>query len=277
MDANGPRDFEVRTKEAYQTDAGEFIAMPTKNYRTKRIKRNQTLSLLSFADLPYKGLNGNAKPLYHAPKHHIAEISVTRNDGVRYYYGVPAYNTYQEETSFNVGMNTDNLSRAENISGHKANIDGNRGIVNYSYDNSNGTGDNSIYNRRGNDHYYSSTKMPAFAYSHLLSAVLSPDYVDVDGVRGPSKGDLGNYTLFKYQKSKAPYKWRTPFGNGTANYNEGLRSDYFDDKANYVYGEKEIWYLEKSKPKTPLPYLHLKIVKMPVSPPEEMGASENRI
>ena len=75
LDANGPRDFEVRTKEAYQTDAGEFIAMPTKNYRTKRIKRNQTLSLLSFADLPYKGLNGNAKPLYHAPKHHIAEIS----------------------------------------------------------------------------------------------------------------------------------------------------------------------------------------------------------
>ncbi|MCF8220103.1 MAG: hypothetical protein K9I97_01340 [Cryomorphaceae bacterium] len=249
LDANGPRDFEVRTKAVYQTVSGAEIAMPTKNYRTKRIKRNQTFSLLSFRDLPYKGLNGNTKPLYHAPKHHVGEISVTRNDGVRYYYGVPAYNTYQEETSFNVGMNTDNLSRAENISGHKANIEGDKGIVNYAYDNSNGKGDNSIYNRRGNDHYYSSTKMPAFAYSHLLSAVLSPDYVDVDGVRGPSKGDIGNYTLFKYQKSKDPYKWRTPFGNGTANYNEGLRTDYFDDKANYVYGEKEIWYLEKIETK----------------------------
>lgn len=249
LDAKGPKDFEVRTKAEFQTESGTTIAIPNKNYRTKRIKRNQTLSLLSFADLPYKGLNSNTKPLYHAPGHHVGEISVTRNDGVRYFYGVPAYNTFQEETSFNVGMNTDDLSRTENINGHKASIEGDKGLANYSFDNSTGYGDNSIHNKRGNDHYYSSTKMPAFAYSYLLTAVLSPDYEDIDGVRGPSKGDIGNYTVFKYQKSKNPYKWRTPYGNGTANYNEGLRSDYFDDKANYVYGEKEIWYLEKIETK----------------------------
>jgi hypothetical protein len=249
LEASSPRDFEVRTKAAFQTETGNIIAIPNKNYRTKRIKRNQTLSLLSFADLPYKGLNSNTKPLYHAPKHHIGEISVIRNDGVRYFYGIPAYNTFQEETSFNVGMNTDDLTRSQNISSHKASIEGDRGLVNYSFDNSDGKGDNSVFNKRGNDHYYSSTKMPAFAYSYLLTAVLSPDYVDIDGVRGPSKGDIGNYTVFKYQKSKNPYKWRTPFGNGTANYNEGLRSDYFDDKANYIYGEKEIWYLERIETK----------------------------
>lgn len=250
LTSNGQTDFEVRTAASLRRKDGTLIPLPGKNYRKKRIKRNQTLTLIRFDELSYKGLNSNDDRFFHAPGHHVAEMVLTRNDGVRYYYGVPAYNTVQEELTFNVGMDLDGLTRTENIQGHKASLRGEDGMFYYNYDNANpNKGDNSIGNRRGVDHYFNATKMPAFAYSHLLSAVLSPDYVDVDNVRGPSAGDIGNYTVFKYKKSDRPYKWRTPFGNGEANYQEGLRSDFFDDKASYVYGEKEIWYLDRIETK----------------------------
>lgn len=248
--SNGSRDFNVRTSTNFETKDGDVISMQSDMHRKKRIKRNQTLSILTFADLPYKGLGSNNHPLYAAPKHHTGEITVIRNDGARYVYGVPAYNTKQEETTFNMGMRRSNLFPDENISGHKALINGETGLIRYAFNNSDPKkGDNSVSNNRGKDHYYQSIKMPPFAHSYLLSAVLSTDYVDADNVRGPSAGDLGNYTVFKYTKSKTPYKWRTPFGSGTANYNEGLRSTFSDDKANYIYGEKELWYLERIETK----------------------------
>jgi hypothetical protein len=33
-------------------------------------------------------------------------------------------------------------------------------------------------------------------------------------------------------------------------YNQGLKTDYRDDKGNYVYGEKELWYLHSIESKT---------------------------
>ena len=74
----------------------------------------------------------------------------------------------------------------------------------------------------------------------------SPDYVDVDQ-NGPDKGDLGSWTRVNYTLVNNNYKWRTPYDpyGLSANFSEGLLSNSFDDKANYVYGEKEIWYLDK--------------------------------
>lgn len=238
--------FEIKTRNQFEKSDGGVLDIPTKNYRSKRIKRNKVLTLLKFSELAYKGLNSNDDPLYKAPDHHVGEVSVLRNDGVRYVYGIPAYNTYQEETSFSVGM----YMSSENPNYVT------KDVHDQSYDNSNGlfyykTGDNSTANKRGRDYYYSSTKMPAYAHSYLLTAVLSPDYVDVDKTRGPSDGDIGNFTMFKYKKLSKEYKWRTPYDKYgmSANFNEGLKSDPFDDQANYVYGEKELWYLDRIETK----------------------------
>ncbi|MDQ3017203.1 MAG: hypothetical protein M3R25_10870, partial [Bacteroidota bacterium] len=93
-----------------------------------------------------------------------------------------------------------------------------------------------------------------YAYSYLLTAVYSPDYIDVTG-DGPTQDDLGYYTKFNYTKTSSTYKWRSPFID--ANYIPGYNSDAQDDKASYVYGEKEIWYLNSVETKTHIAEFYL--------------------
>lgn len=162
---------------------------------------------------------------------HFSEITITGDDGKRSVYGIPVYNTYQEEVSFSIG---ENLSLR------------NKGLINYS----NGV-DNSTGNSNGLEHYYSKEKTPPYATSFLLTAILSADYVDRTG-DGVTDDDLGTAVKFNYTKLDNLYNWRTPFafGQDTANYNEGFLSDPRDDKASYVYGQKEIWYLHSIESKT---------------------------
>ncbi len=168
----------------------------------------------------------------HRKSHHISEITVTGDDGKRSIYGIPVYNTYQEEVTFSV---TQNLALR------------NKGLIAYN------SQDNSTANTKGRDNYYSKEKTPPYTTSFLLSAILSPDYVDKTG-DGVTDDDLGTAVKFNYSKLPSLYKWRTPFAFGpdTANYNEGFLSDALDDKANYVYGEKEVWYLHSVESKTML-------------------------
>jgi hypothetical protein len=90
--------------------------------------------------------------------------------------------------------------------------------------------------------------LPPYVTSHLLTAVLSPDYIDVDN-NGPSPNDIGNYVKVNYSYA-GRYKWRTPYGNKQASFNKALLSDDSDNKASYVYGEKEIWYTHSIESKT---------------------------
>jgi hypothetical protein len=163
--------------------------------------------------------------------HHFSEITVTGDDGKRSVYGLPVYNTLQEEVSFSV---------AGNLAMRK------RGLIRYAFGS-----DNSVNNTKGRENYYSREKTPPYASSYLLTAILSPDYVDVTG-DGISDDDLGAAVKFNYSKLPSTYKWRTPFAYGidSANYNEGLLSDDRDDKASYSYGEKEVWYLHSIESKT---------------------------
>jgi len=203
------------------------------NARNGREKRNQVMTTLTRIELVNgMGINPPHPASYNAPGHHIAEITTLATDGRRYIYGIAAYNTKQLEVSFAAGA-----QRNEN---NGLNGSCTSGLVNYS--SIDGGLDNSTGNKRGLDNYYSSTEMPAYAHSYLLTCVLSPDYIDADATPGPSKGDLGTYVKFNYTKVN-DYKWRTPVGEKTANYNEGLKSDPNDDKASYVYGEKELWYV----------------------------------
>lgn len=162
---------------------------------------------------------------------HISEIDVLNGDGRRYVYGIPVYNLLQREVSFSV---------------ESGNGDINTGLA--SYDST----QNSIHNQSGKQGYYNREEIPAYAHSFLLTGILSPDYVDVTG-DGISDDDIGDAVRFDYSKTSGvanSYGWRAPYVSGKANYNEGLRSYNRDDKANYIYGKKELWYLHTIESKT---------------------------
>lgn len=161
---------------------------------------------------------------------HISQVEVLSPDGKRNIYGLPVYNIRQKEVTF--AVNHDNGDAVE-------------GTVNYAH----GT-DNTTDNKNGLDWYFSSEETPAYPHSFLLTGIVSPDYVDLTG-NGISDDDPGNAVKFNYTRTAGadnPYKWRTPYSAG-ATYNESLKTDNRDDKGSYVYGEKELWYLNSIESK----------------------------
>jgi hypothetical protein len=163
---------------------------------------------------------------------HLSEIDVLNADGRRYVYGIPVYNLSQKDVSFSIPAQGYDLQH---------------GLVWYD-----STRDNSTLNSNGQDGYYSREELPAYAHSFLLTGILSPDYVDVTG-DGISDDDIGDAVRFNYTKVSGianPFGWRAPYIADSANYNEGLRSYNRDDKAHYIYGTKELWYLNSIESKT---------------------------
>lgn len=180
---------------------------------------------------------------YSSQGHHIGEITVTNPDGNRYVYGLPALNTKQSESVFSVNSGiSSSLSNPEKI---------------YTYTDGN---ENSKDNNKGEDNFYSKTETPTYAYSYLLTAVYSADYVDLTG-DGPTDDDLGYYIKFNYSAGSTHwpdpdvYKWRVPYHEASAI--EGHISNFKDDKATYTYGEKEVYYLNSVETKTHIAEFHL--------------------
>lgn len=244
-----PQRFSLNSVSKFNTQLDPVLVgsqgnstLPTDNTRDSRDKRNQMIYQLTRSEVENGlGINEAHPNAYNAPDHHIGEITTYGNDGMRYVYGVPAYNTLQYEVSFATG---DGLY---NTNGNNSSCA--TGLVDYSGN------DNSALNDKGIDNYYNKVITPAFAHSYLLSSVLSPDYVDADTVKGPSDGDLGYYTQFHYSVTNN-YKWRVPFEANKANHNEGLKSDPTDDKGSYIYGTKEIWYLDSIVSKNYIAIFH---------------------
>jgi len=219
----------------------------TTNFRPDRESRNQVISIISGADKK----KGFGIELLHpqayntsATDHHIGEIQVTGTDGSRYIYGIAAYNTMQKEVTFAIGDGLYQSWEYNDEPGTHTNA--NTGLIKDYPSDASSTG-----NSYGIDNYYSANTIPAYAHSFLLTDILSADYIDADNVQGPSDGDMGSYTKFYYSKHNSDdFKWRTPLISSTssatdvASFNEGLKSDLSDDKANYVYGTKELWYLD---------------------------------
>ncbi|HYG53325.1 MAG TPA: hypothetical protein VD905_20645, partial [Flavobacteriales bacterium] len=240
-------DFNVVADNKLETSGGSSLAMPTTNTRSKREKRSQVMYALSKYDVTNGGglepLKTGSYAQSTAPNHHIAEITTYSNDGFRYVYGLPAFNTTQKDITFAVG--------ARLYSNDGAVGDCATGLVPYN------TNDNSLSNDRGLDNYYSATTTPAYAHSYLITAVLSPDYIDSDGTQGPSDNDLGYYTKFYYERI-GDYKWRSPYTSSAnyASYNEGIKTDINDDKANIIYGEKELYYLDSIVTKNYIAIFH---------------------
>lgn len=229
------RRYDVVTTVEYETST-DTIAINGNIQKQNRDNRNQYFSYLTHAEVsnglgvqPLSPLNDNLPG--GVPGHHISEISVTSTDGARYIYGLPAYNTNQEEVSFAIGAS---MSSNDPVSGQ----DFSTGLFNYD------PSDAGPGNDHGLDNYYSKTTMPKYAHSYLLTCILSSDYIDADPVQGPSDNDFGNYTLFHYDEVEN-YQWRTPEKLNRASFSEGLKSDIHDDRASYTYGRKNLYYLSK--------------------------------
>ncbi|MDP1725785.1 MAG: hypothetical protein Q8M15_03305 [Bacteroidota bacterium] len=248
--------FKVKTREklAYHNNTYTSPNNLTNNEltRDKRDRRQQTISYLtakeaqllnvnpiynytlnSFINPTKLQINRVSSPVDPIRKaHHISEIITHRSDGLRYVYGIPAYNIKQRDVTFNVSTRTKVCSN---------------GKVKYSPSISNP--DNSVYNQMGKDNFFNAVETKPYAHSYLLTAILSQDYQDLTG-NGISEDDLGSYTVFNYSRIHADYQWRVPIDKDQANYSEGLLSDPDDDKGSYIYGKKEIWVLHSVESKT---------------------------
>lgn len=235
--------------------------VPVTNKKATREKRNQVISYLTAEEsvaaqdkyildypinqFPISHCGNTDSSIYkinrliHSGnrKDHISEISVLSPDGKRYVYGIPAYNRIQREVTFSVDGNSGDM---------------NTGLATYSPGS-----DNTVNNSKGAENYFSADNIPGYAHSYLLTAVLSPDYVDLtnDGV---SADDLGDAVRINYTRTygdgdndgRSLYKWRVPHNTNKANYQQGYKTQKRDDKASYLSGEKEIWYVNSIESKT---------------------------
>ncbi|OEK08048.1 hypothetical protein A8C32_16470 [Flavivirga aquatica] len=229
------------------TPAQSFINNKIK--RNHRESRNQAIQQISVKEakydpfVVYRGeepqLQGNAN-VKRPIDHHIAGIKVTQPQGGTYIYGQAVYNLKKVEATVDV-------SGIGNIS----NEDYENGLI--TCNNRNGKS-----NSRS-DKYIDRVTTPSYAHSYLLTGVVSSDYEDLteDGL---TDDDLGAYTKFSYTKAtpeNAPYKWRVPYGNNKLTYNRGFNALEGDQKGNYIYGEKELVYIEKIETKTHVAFFEL--------------------
>lgn len=250
---------EVKSELEYDDASLGTAQLSSTNYRTARQNRNQNFSYINRADYPKAAVskylatlaNNNPEGLYdiyggacNSLGNQIGEITTVKTDGTRYVYGVASYNTKQREVAFNVSTE---VSGPNYIN---TNYNPATGLVTY-----NAGVDNSKDNKKGQDNFFSATEIPPYAHSYLLTAVLSSDYVDITG-DGPSSDDLGSYTKFTYKRTTdnsslgtGKYKWRIPFEANQANYDQNIKSLPYDDQGNYLYGEKEVRFLEKIETK----------------------------
>lgn len=231
---NKPAENQFRIKK-YDPDGTPFYDdLPSFNQKFKRKNRevrNQTVQKISKKELKSfytneayytKRINDNAK------SHHTAEIRVLKGDGATYVFGETAYNTKKDEVTFTTDSGIYDCAT---------------GIVQYT------SGENSRNNNSGIDNFYNKVSTPAYAHTYLLSSIFSSDYEDLTG-DGPTDDDLGAYTTFEYTQKEDNYKWRLPYGANTASYNAGLNTNPSDQKGSYIYGEKEIKYINKIITKT---------------------------
>jgi hypothetical protein len=224
-------------------------------------KRNQVVYTLTNSELKAGVGIEPLHPLAHAWSsddydHHIGQFTVLNVEGSRYVYGIAAYSHFQQDVSFNVGSSKNSGPNTVTCSNNL--VVYNPGV------------DNSTSNERGIDNYFNKVTTPDFAHSYLLTTVLNADYVDADNIKGPSKGDLGGYLKLSYNKINN-YLWRNPVLKDKASFDEGLNTDNSDDKGHYIYGKKELWYVQTIQSKNHIAVFYTSKRKDAVSVLDENG------
>lgn len=230
-----------------------IISVATNTNLLNREKRTQVTTMITAGDATrigletsirnYTGTFNNDKNIVYdtigrvggfRKQHHISEIDVLEQNGMRYVYGLPVYNIKQKDFTFTVKNNPDTNN-----------------LVGFLPDEPTINSDHlkTFAKMHG---YVQSQETPAYAASFLITGLLSPDYVDVTS-NGITEDDLGTAVKFDYSKSDSVHRWRTPRNNGiakSASFNEGIRTEKKDNKAMISYGEREVWYLKAIESKS---------------------------
>lgn len=152
--------------------------------------------------------------------HHFKEIQVYNVNGELYEYGIPAYNNYSKEITF---------SSADLAEGSKV-----RGEISPS-------------GVQGYEESYRGSQINNFAHSFLITAIYSPDYVDVTN-NGPTEDDFGFWVKFNYSKIDN-FDWGTP-SLGVANYMPGYINNSNDQYGSFQSGRKKLYYVNSIETKT---------------------------
>lgn len=230
--------------------------------RQNRFLRNQVVQKVTAIEADGDAFINRNNNATSKRNHHTAGVKVLQTDGSTYVYGTTAYNTKKVEATFDVSKIKNEIN-----SGNRT------GLISYNIpSNSNPRVNGSINSSNISDQFLNRINTPAYAHSYLISSVLSTDYEDVDG-NGPTLNDLGSYTQFQYTITEPNYKWRVPFEANTATYNNGLISKDYDQKANYLYGEKELVYLDKIVTKTHVAFFDLEDRKDAIGVAGENGGA----
>ncbi len=227
----GGSKFNRHTTSYYfkKEDTGNYTPnqISSKIKRSERDLRNTAIQKITQKEAQNDNFieqNSNAEP------YHTVGMKILKTDGSQYVYGKAVYNTKKVEATFDVsGRNNPNC--AKGTIGYNNEVRGN--------------------DSNSSDQYLNRITTPEYVHTYLLTSVLSTDYEDVTG-DGPSKDDLGSYTLFNYDNlnNVSNFKWRIPYSTDEVSYNEGLKSKSNDQKGNYVYGEKELVFINKIETKT---------------------------
>jgi hypothetical protein len=232
-----PREVNVST---LNVSRAKDLAVEKKlrSYRMNWFKLNTSPNLLGAvqhfggaAEIDRDNVLASVSNIESAINDHISEITSTDASGSRYVYGLPVYNLYQKDVTFatEAPQDPDGYVSFANENDLLTNVaDG---------------------NGKGRDGYIESTINPAYTYAHLLTAVLSPDYVDLTD-NGPTPDDYGTYVKFNYSQA-GDVAWRSPMCSNAnkAQYNEGFYADVRDNKASYTYGMKQRWYVHSIETK----------------------------
>ena len=207
-----------------------------KNYRERRSTYVQQFTQSEAANygysktVTYKNPSGSTvSKSFTSHPDHLSEINVIQSDGMRYTYGLPAYNNTQYDVSFSTATTGDfNNTVAAVPSGLDVS-----GI---------------------HDEFKNQTLLPSYVHSWLLTSVVSSDYVDRTG-NGPTDDDFGYWVKFNYKQTEAGYKWRVPYRD--ARFSEGNKNVDMDNRGSYTFGTKELYYIESIETKTHIAIFNL--------------------
>ena len=179
-----------------------------------------------------------------AQEHSIGEFAVYNENGNRYIYGLPVYNSWETDLRFGL---KGRLS-ASKISGSHLYED---------------LFDLDIEQEEPNGYVTGEQRKTPYAVNYLLTEITTPDYIDRTN-DGPTADDFGGYTKFNYKRKYGSggtmpnaqgnnwFKWRVPYTGMI--YDRNSFSDPRDDVAEVSYGYKEIYYIESIETKSHIAY-----------------------
>ncbi len=229
LNSREPRGRHIRpilnSEISYTDSVGQKVIIPELNLNIYESSNNSTTIQPNLSKTTYQRKQNDQ----------IGAFMMTDEQGMRWHYGLPVLNTFQQEATFSYKGVGDEVNSCNKI------------VHDYINNINSACGERSIDHetgQQGNEDYLDIRQMPDYAHSHLLTSMVSHDYIDYDPSDGqPNSNDYGHWVRFEYVRTNDegdPYQWRNPY-NG-AYFNGGLNTLDDDNKAFFTYGEREQYY-----------------------------------